>query len=256
MLAAERRSRILGEVDDLGVVRITQLAEDLAVSDMTIRRDLTALAARGLVRKVHGGAVAPHLSAHERHAAHRDAVTAEREQGVAEAAAGLVAPGSSIAIGAGRTATLLAVHIAATPSLRPLTVTTNSLPIAEALHRSNDPRLTTIVTGGTRLGSGTLVGPLAASAFAHLPMSMAFIDVAGISTTHGLSARTADDAAASRSLVGSAARSVILAERSKWGANGSAWFATLAEVDAIVTDFVPPDQKRRLYDLSAQIVLA
>src|SRR6266705_3019184 len=58
-LPAQRQERILGEVARNGGARVSELTELLGVSDMTVRRDLDALARRGLVRKVHGGATLP-----------------------------------------------------------------------------------------------------------------------------------------------------------------------------------------------------
>ena len=56
MLPAQRQDRILTEIERAGGARIVQLAELLGVSDMTVRRDIDVLAARGLVKKVYGGA--------------------------------------------------------------------------------------------------------------------------------------------------------------------------------------------------------
>lgn len=58
LLAAQRRQKVLDELCSRGVVRTAELARALGVSEMTIHRDLDALAACGLARKVFGGAVA------------------------------------------------------------------------------------------------------------------------------------------------------------------------------------------------------
>src|SRR4029079_3521167 len=66
MLAGQRQTRSLAECSPQGAVRVKQLTELLAVSEMTVRRDLDALAESGLLQKVHGGATARgHLSAHQ-----------------------------------------------------------------------------------------------------------------------------------------------------------------------------------------------
>ena len=57
-LASQRQAAILDELERLGAVRVSRLVEKLGVSDMTVRRDLDALAQRGLLTKVHGGAMA------------------------------------------------------------------------------------------------------------------------------------------------------------------------------------------------------
>ena len=58
MLASQRRSRIAELVDLHGAVRVSDLVSELGVSDMTVRRDIDQLAERGLLERVHGGAVA------------------------------------------------------------------------------------------------------------------------------------------------------------------------------------------------------
>src|SRR4029078_11841488 len=60
MLAAERRHAILRALNAGGAVRVADLAAGLDVSEMTVRRDLDALDAQNLLRKVHGGALARH----------------------------------------------------------------------------------------------------------------------------------------------------------------------------------------------------
>ncbi len=67
MLAEQRQMLIVEEIRRRGAVRVSELTELLSVSDMTVRRDLDALASSGLVEKVHGGATAPggRLSADE-----------------------------------------------------------------------------------------------------------------------------------------------------------------------------------------------
>uniref|UniRef100_UPI0005850948 DeoR family transcriptional regulator n=1 Tax=Saccharomonospora halophila TaxID=129922 RepID=UPI0005850948 len=65
MLARQRQEVILEETLRTGAVRVSELVSRLGVSDMTIRRDLDALAGRGLVEKVYGGATAARSSGHD-----------------------------------------------------------------------------------------------------------------------------------------------------------------------------------------------
>ncbi|BDZ41042.1 hypothetical protein GCM10025865_03410 [Paraoerskovia sediminicola] len=147
MLASQRHERLLAEIRRSGAVRIADAAATLDVSDMTVRRDLADLAERGLVEKVHGGAVLPHATVHEPgYSAKSTQSTAEKEA-IADAAIALVSPGTAIALSAGTTTATLALRIAADPQLRPLTVVTNSLPVAEILHGAGDRALETILTG-------------------------------------------------------------------------------------------------------------
>ncbi|MBN9619601.1 MAG: DeoR/GlpR transcriptional regulator, partial [Actinobacteria bacterium] len=123
MLARQRQARILAELNQSGAVRVSELTERLAVSDMTIRRDLDRLAAAGLVEKVHGGAVLVDAVTAEPGFAANLELAAPAKRAIAAAAAGLISPGSAIAVSAGSTTWALAEHIAA---IEPLTVVTNS----------------------------------------------------------------------------------------------------------------------------------
>jgi DNA-binding LacI/PurR family transcriptional regulator len=59
LFGAQRQERLLAEIRGRGAVRVRDLARELGVSELTIRRDISALAERGLVSKVHGGATLP-----------------------------------------------------------------------------------------------------------------------------------------------------------------------------------------------------
>src|SRR5690349_14880529 len=104
MLAQQRQAAILDRVRASGGVRVSELASEYGVSDMTIRRDLETLADRGLLAKVHGGAttVSPG-SAHEPGFAAKSVRQRAEKAAMAMRAAALVSPGDAIALSAGTT---------------------------------------------------------------------------------------------------------------------------------------------------------
>ncbi|WP_265520754.1 DeoR/GlpR family DNA-binding transcription regulator [Oerskovia flava] len=257
MLASQRHEHILAQIREHGAVRISELTVALDVSDMTVRRDLVELAERGLVRKVHGGAVAPHTTSHEPGFAVKSTLATAEKQAIAVAAAQLVAPGSSIALGAGTTTHLLAQALVALPAVRPLTVVTNSVPVAETFHRAGDPRIETLLTGGARTPSDALVGPIAESSLAELRVDHVFLGTHGVSVEAGLTTPNLDEAATNRAMIASGAQTVVLADHTKWQTTGLRVFATLAEVDVLVTDtgLAPADQEE-VRALVERLVLA
>src|SRR5438270_2698294 len=99
MLAGQRQALILEEIRRRGAVRVSELTELLAVSDMTIRRDLDALASSGLVEKVHGGATVPGRPSTDEPGfeakSHRQL---EEKEAIASAAAKLVKPRQAIGV--------------------------------------------------------------------------------------------------------------------------------------------------------------
>src|ERR1700743_3142143 len=104
MLARHRQSLILQSVRNDGSARVSDLTQQLGVSDMTIRRDLEVLAKDGLVEKVHGGAVLPGSHAGQE-PGFEDKLVLERPEKstIARAAAALVRPNTAVAIAAGTT---------------------------------------------------------------------------------------------------------------------------------------------------------
>ena len=116
MLAQQRQAAILDRVRAAGGVRVSELATEYGVSDMTIRRDLESLADRGLLAKVHGGAttVSPG-SAHEPGFAAKSVRQRAEKAAMAMRAAALVSPGDAIALSAGTTTAGLAQRLVDVP---------------------------------------------------------------------------------------------------------------------------------------------
>lgn len=89
LLAEQRRALILDEVRRRGGVRVNELTRRLSVSDMTIRRDLDALARQGMLAKVHGGAVpVVEASTHEPGFEAKSVLEPSAKDEIARAAAG------------------------------------------------------------------------------------------------------------------------------------------------------------------------
>ena len=240
LLAEQRRALILDEVRRRGGVRVNELTRKLGVSDMTIRRDLDALARQGMLEKVHGGAVpVMEASTHEPGFEAKSGLELTAKEDIARAAAELVVPGSAIALSGGTTTYALAHHLL---EVADLTVVTNSVRVADVFHsaqRTSGQRqgaATVVLTGGVRTPSDSLVGPVADQAIASLHFDVLFLGVHGISVEAGLSTPNLAEAETNRRLVQSARRVVVVADHTKWGTVGLSSFATLEQVDTLVTD--------------------
>ncbi|MEU1086325.1 DeoR/GlpR family DNA-binding transcription regulator [Streptomyces sp. NPDC005576] len=243
LLAEQRRALILDEVRKRGGVRVNELTRRLNVSDMTIRRDLDALARQGVIEKVHGGAVpVVGTSTHEPGFEVKSALEPSAKEDIARAAAALAAPGSAIALSGGTTTYALAQRLVDVPDL---TVVTNSVRVADVFHDAHRPvtsgaaragAATVVLTGGVRTPSDSLVGPVADRAIGSLHFDVLFLGVHGISDEAGLSTPNLAEAETNRRLVSAARRVVVVADHTKWGTIGLSSFATLGEVDTFVTD--------------------
>ncbi|MFI8996668.1 DeoR/GlpR family DNA-binding transcription regulator [Streptomyces sp. NPDC053542] len=265
LLAEQRRALILDEVRRRGGVRVNELTRKLSVSDMTVRRDLDALARQGVVEKVHGGAVpVSEPSAHEPGFEAKSALELSAKEAIAEAAAQMAAPGSAIALAGGTTAFALAHQLLDVPDL---TVVTNSVRVADVFYAAQraaagagGPRpgaATVVLTGGVRTPSDTLVGPVADAAIRSLHFDALFLGVHGISVEAGLSTPNLAEAETNRHFVRSARRVVVVADHTKWGTVGLSSFASLDQVDVLVTDpGLPAHVRAEFAELPPRLVVA
>ncbi|MEH1054363.1 DeoR/GlpR family DNA-binding transcription regulator [Micromonospora sp. CPCC 206171] len=246
MLARQRQAAILDRVRTTGGVRVTELAAEFGVSDMTIRRDLETLHEQGLLAKVHGGATVPGSSSTDEPGFHAKSVRQLVEKAaIAGRAAELVRPGAAVALSAGTTTAELARRLVDVPGL---TVVTNSLPVAEILHAQGRPDQTVVLTGGVRTPSDALVGPLAVEAIRSLHLDLLFLGVHGITERAGFTTPNLMEAETDRALVAAADRLVVLADHTKWGTVGICSIVGLAAADVLVTDDRLAPEARRVLD--------
>ena len=234
-LAAQRQAAILKRVQARGGVRVRELARELGVSDMTVRRDLEALAMSGLVEKVHGGATAIRsLATHEPGFQAKSTQNELEKDAIARRAAGFVSPGSAIAISAGTTTWHLAQHLVTVPDL---TVVTNSIPVADVFYRRGAAlHQTVIVTGGVRTPSDALVGPFAVAAIRSQNIDQLFLGVHGMSVNNGFTTPNFMEAGVDRALVDAARSLIVLADHTKWDTIGLSTIAQLSEADMLISD--------------------
>ncbi|MFF2267360.1 DeoR/GlpR family DNA-binding transcription regulator [Cellulosimicrobium cellulans] len=225
-----RKERIAAAVRRDHAVKVCDLVAEFGVSDMTIRRDLAELSAQGLVRRVRGGAMAPAPS----HPVTAPPAPTAAERTIATLAKKFVKAGSSIAMNPGPTTRQLALRIVSDAALRPLTVVTNSLAVAEIFHLANDSHLNVILTGGTPIGADALVGPLAERGYATHPAFAAFLDLS-VSWRGGLRSASTDEATTNRAMVEFAGHSIVLAAGSRRGAIEGPAFTNLKDIDAVIT---------------------
>lgn len=234
MLAAQRQGWILEEVRRAGGVRVSDLTQALGVSDMTVRRDLDALARKGLIEKVHGGATARHPGSSDE-PGFEAKVWQERaaKDVIAQRAADLVRPGTAIGVTAGTTTHAFARAMA---RIADVTVVTNSLRVADVLHTHAVASQTVILTGGVRTPSDALVGPVAIQSIRALHLDCVFMGVHGMDEKAGFTSPNLMEAETNRALAAAARRLVVLADHTKWGVVGLCAIAGLDEAAVLVTD--------------------
>lgn len=268
MFAEERQQKIADLVAGNGRVSVTLLAERFRITTETVRRDLAALESAGTVRRVHGGAVAP-----DRFSTTEESVTARAVQHpdqkirIAEAAMALVPRDShaSILIDGGTTTEALAGLLARRAAVEPseasdhgqeLVVITHAVPIAAKL--SAVPGIALQILGGRVRGlTQVAVGHGTVEAAAGIRPDIAFLGTNGVHATFGLSTPDPEEAAVKAAFVRSARRIVVLADSSKLDAETLVQFASLKDLDTLITDSGPgPELTAALEEAGVEVVVA
>lgn len=232
MYPAERHQQILGRAREDGRVDVAGLARELDVTPETIRRDLTSLERRGLLRRVHGGAIPIERIGVEPAVSEREALLAPEKRRIARAAVKEIGPDARILLDAGTTTMQIAKAL---PADRPLTVVTHSLPIAAVVAQMPLVRLH-VVGGAVRDRTLAAVGPWAVRTLASLHADVLFLGADGVNVEHGITTPDVAEAAVKSQLVESAKRTVLVADHSKIGLVDFAYVAGLDAIDLLITD--------------------
>lgn len=262
MYATERQQQIELRLADYGRVAVLDLARDLDVSSETVRRDLDQLEARGVLRRVHGGAVlASRIGRAEESIAQRSDRNASAKERIARAALALVPASFSgaIALDSGTTTGRLAQHLTRWEPEAPggtLTVITHSIAIATTV--SENPHIEVQIVGGRLRGiTGAAVGPTTLGQLARLRPDMSFLGANGLTGDFGLSTPDPDEGAVKAAITRGSRRAIALVDASKHGVETLVSFATLADIDILVTDAVPDAGLASLLDgAGVEVVVA
>lgn len=228
MLARQRQEHILERVAATGGVRVADVVEELGISEMTVRRDITELVTQGLVERVHGGAVAAGPTTLEPRFTAKSTLNLEAKRRIGQAAAAMVRPGDSLALSAGTTTLALAHALTELEHFPTLTVITNSLPAAQVLFDAADAARaenrdapTVVITGGERTPSNALVGLVAVDALRTMRVEWVFLGAHGFTPEAGLMTPNLQEASANQALV-AAGRTVVATLDSSSGGPGAA----------------------------------
>lgn len=232
MYAAERQQRILTEARRAGRVEVASLADSLGVAAETVRRDLTALERRGSLRRVHGGAIPVERLELEPSLATRTTRHSEVKRRIAARVLDELPPGGTVLLDSGSTIQSLVELL---PPDADLTVLTNSVPAAAAL--ATHPGVTLYLLGGRVRGTtAAAVGEWATGALDGVTVDLAVLGTNGISVARGLTTPDQAESLVKRAMVRAARRVVVATDSSKAGDDHLHRFATLEEVDVVVTD--------------------
>ncbi len=228
----QRHQTILNAVQAAGRVRVTELSEELEVSEMTVRRDLEEMESGGFLTRVHGGAVSTISRSFEPGFAVRQVTHVTAKERIGAAAAALVRDGETVVLDAGTTTLHVAEALRNDIRLRVMAL---SLHVADAL--ADRPNITLMIPGGqVRPHERSFVGPATQSAFDNLTFDTVILTTGGVDRANGVTEYEYDDAETKRAALRSARRRIIVADASKLGAVAFVRLCGVEDIDIVVTD--------------------
>jgi DeoR/GlpR family transcriptional regulator of sugar metabolism len=234
VLAEPRRLAIVEMLRSGGSVTVAEIEARFGVSSMTARRDLAELERQGALRRTHGGAVLPAVSAHEDSFGRRIGLDVEAKRALAELAIGRVAAGESVFLDCSSTTFFLARRIL--DAGVEVTLLTNSLPIMDLVVAQARPNVELIAIGGRlRPLTQSFVGPQAVhAARAHIADRL-FFSCKGLTADGTITDADPLEAELKRTMIAQAGTSTLLLDASKLTSRGLNAIAPLREIDDLVT---------------------
>jgi DeoR family fructose operon transcriptional repressor len=215
-----------------GSVDVADLAQRYGVTTETIRRDLSDMQGRRLLRRVHGGAVPIERMNHEPMVDAREMANAEEKLRIATVAAEEIPESGSVIIDSGSTGQRLANVF---PIDRDVHVVTNSLITALTLSRRGLRDLT-VLGGSVRTSRLAMVDDVTRAELRSMAIDVLFISCDGLSFAHGLTTPYREEHTLKKAMIQCAHRVVALVDQSKFGNAQMFAFAAFEDIDVLVTD--------------------
>ncbi len=249
----ERQEEIRRFIYEVGQASVQTLSERFGVSEATIRRDLEEMAAKGTIRRLHGGATRPRSAATEPPILQRVHERAALKELIGKAAAGLVADGETIFLGSGSTTLAVARHLL---DRQDLTVITNSLPVVNLL--ADAPHITLIILGGLlRHSERSMIGHITEQAIAELRADKVIMGIQAVDLQQGLTNAYLPETMTDRAIVNLAPQLILVADHTKFGRIAPSLVAPLEAVHTVVTDAkIDPQIVRDLQEAGIRVIVA
>ena len=231
MLAEERRLQLVDWTRRDGRIDAGKAARQLRVATETVRRDLDLLERRGILRRVHGGAIALERFTHEYTIPERENLFPDAKRRIAETAARYIPERGCIFVDGGTTTELLSAHLRNHPQL---IVVTNNVRLASAV--SDSGTKVHLLGGGVRPATLSTLGSAAVEDLRGWNASVAFIGVNGVSKDLTMTAYDPDESRVKRIMMERSDERILLADHSKFGHTYPSHFGALSDVDRVVCD--------------------
>lgn len=231
-----RENAIRDLLFERGEIRLDALAEQMGVSLATIRRDVTALAQRGVVERSHGAARIAEART-ELGFSRRTQLNIAAKRAIAAAAGAQLRPGETVILDSSTTVLQFAHYLRVNPI--PLSVFTNSLAIASEL-ASVEEIAVTVMGGRLRPENMSLVGPFAQASLRGLWVDRLFLGASAISLDGIISSYDAEEAQVNALMIDRAKSCHVLADCTKLDTRETYEVAMFGPKMGLISDCAPP----------------
>ncbi len=253
LFVEERKKRILELLRENNKVLVADLCRMFNISPATARNDLTELANMGLLQRTYGGAMLAEQASYELTTQQKVVRKMEEKRSIAAVAASHIKEGDSIALDTGTTTMELARHIC---DVKDLTVILNDIEIALFLENNSEANVV-LVGGKIRRGFHCSVGSLAVEEISKFSVDKVFIAANALNERHGLATPDLGQAEIKKAFMSIAAHKIALIDSSKIGRTSFSHFASIQEIDLLITDEnANPEAIKALADSGLKIVQA
>ncbi|MFE0758277.1 DeoR/GlpR family DNA-binding transcription regulator [Inquilinus sp. NPDC058860] len=235
MNATARQSQIVELVRQEGYVTVETLADRFQVTPQTIRRDISLLQDRALLRRFHGGVTAPGSVENFAYST-RQVLCLEEKRRIARLVARQVPDNASLFLNIGTTTEEVARALLGHRGLR---VITNNINVANILYSNASCEV--IVAGGViRARDGGIVGEATLDFVRQFKVDVGIIGISGIDEDGTLLDYDYREVRVARAIIDNSRQVFLVADHTKFGRNAMVRLASIGEVHALFTDRVPP----------------
>lgn len=253
MPKAKRHEFIMDTLLKEGSITVTELAERLDVSSVTIRKDLTELEKANRLYRSHGKAIIINPFTRNQSVNEKEKLAPEEKDAIGREAAKLITQDDSIIIASGTTVHALARNI---KPVHRLTVVSASLQVSEIL--SQDDNNDIIQLGGQlRHSSLSVVGQYSTGLLEQCSFSKLFMGVDGIDFEYGFTTTDMREAVLNRQMMRASQKVIVLADSTKFGKRGFAKIGNIEDIDLVITDHhVSAAIVGQLHELGIDVIIA
>lgn len=251
MLNEERRHKIQELLAQKKRILVKQVSKSFGISEVTIRKDLKILERRGVLTRVHGGAILNQSFVTDLAITEKERINPGLKERIARKAETMIHTGDVIILDSGSTTTFIARRI---KFKKGFTVITNAINIACELVTSE---IELILIGGIlREKSFSLVGPLADEALHNLTADKLFLGVDGIHFEHGLTTPNTLEARVNQLMIKAANEIILVADSTKFGRRSLGVISNIEDINTIITDNnINEDDHSKLRQLGIKVFL-